>query len=236
MLNNISNFFNLVKARRIKNTLEPKDLIAIGIRDRINKSDYQPAAITYEDLENQIGGVQSVTGLNTDNTDPNNPVINIAVDGVTITGSGTIASPLTTGFQVTTINITSLQILGLSTPIELLPAPGIDKYYVIDRIEYKYTFNTLPYTLPSSPTLYLDGCFDSYIDKTLLTSATNAVCVINGNLRNTITVGSGSGAVKVITNKDVLNSNLILGTTNGENPFGGDGTIQIIIYYKIQTF
>ena len=39
-------------------------------------------------------GVQSVTGLNTDNTDPENPIINISVDGTTITGSGTPIDPL----------------------------------------------------------------------------------------------------------------------------------------------
>jgi len=41
-----------------------------------------------------VGGVQSVTGLNTDNTDPLNPVVEIAVDGVTITGDGTPGNPL----------------------------------------------------------------------------------------------------------------------------------------------
>jgi hypothetical protein len=40
------------------------------------------------------GGVQSVTGLNTDNTDPANPIVNISVDGSTITGDGTPANPL----------------------------------------------------------------------------------------------------------------------------------------------
>jgi len=39
-------------------------------------------------------GVQSVTGLDTDNTDPLNPVVQIAVDGVTVTGDGTLANPL----------------------------------------------------------------------------------------------------------------------------------------------
>lgn len=38
--------------------------------------------------------VQSVTGLNTDNTDPQNPIVKISVDGTTITGLGTPASPL----------------------------------------------------------------------------------------------------------------------------------------------
>lgn len=39
-------------------------------------------------------GVQSVTGLDTDNTDPLNPIVNIAVDGITITGQGTPGDPL----------------------------------------------------------------------------------------------------------------------------------------------
>lgn len=40
------------------------------------------------------GGVESVTGLDTDNTDPLNPIVQIAVDGVTITGDGTAGNPL----------------------------------------------------------------------------------------------------------------------------------------------
>jgi len=40
------------------------------------------------------GGVVSVTGLNTDNTDPLNPIVKLVVDNTTITGEGTIASPL----------------------------------------------------------------------------------------------------------------------------------------------
>ena len=39
-------------------------------------------------------GVQSVSGLNTDNTDPINPIVKISVDGTTIVGDGTPVSPL----------------------------------------------------------------------------------------------------------------------------------------------
>jgi hypothetical protein len=39
-------------------------------------------------------GVQSVTGLDTDNTDPQNPIVQISVDGTTIIGDGTPANPL----------------------------------------------------------------------------------------------------------------------------------------------
>lgn len=39
-------------------------------------------------------GVQSVRGLDTDNTDPQNPEVKISVDTITINGAGTPASPL----------------------------------------------------------------------------------------------------------------------------------------------
>lgn len=47
-------------------------------------------------------GVQSVTGLNTDNTDPQNPIVKISVDGVTITGDGTSSSPLQANYLPST--------------------------------------------------------------------------------------------------------------------------------------
>jgi len=42
----------------------------------------------------EVGSVESVTGLNTNNTDPLNPVVEISVDGVTIIGDGTPGNPL----------------------------------------------------------------------------------------------------------------------------------------------
>jgi hypothetical protein len=46
-------------------------------------------------INNALSGtVLSVTGLDTDNTDPQNPIVKISVDGTTITGLGTPASPL----------------------------------------------------------------------------------------------------------------------------------------------
>jgi hypothetical protein len=43
---------------------------------------------------NVFNYVESVTGLNTNNADPQNPVVRISVDGTTITGQGTPLSPL----------------------------------------------------------------------------------------------------------------------------------------------
>ena len=54
MLNNINNFFNLFKTKKIKKTLAPNDILPIGVRDTSNRSDYQPAGIFFKDLEDQL--------------------------------------------------------------------------------------------------------------------------------------------------------------------------------------
>ena len=51
--------------------------------------------IVVNDLLAELQGmVQTITGLNTDNSDPQNPVVQISVDNTTITGSGTPSDPL----------------------------------------------------------------------------------------------------------------------------------------------
>jgi len=50
MLNNLTNFFNLIRGRKIKTTLADSDLIAIGVRDSRFDGNYQPSAIKYEDF------------------------------------------------------------------------------------------------------------------------------------------------------------------------------------------
>lgn len=44
-------------------------------------------------VDTEVGGVQSVTGLHTDNTDPNNPIVKLSV-GSSLSGLGTPLSPL----------------------------------------------------------------------------------------------------------------------------------------------
>lgn len=135
------------------------------------------------------------------------------------------------------VSIDSSQILAMgTTPIEILAAPGEDNYYIVERITLEYTYGTTAYQFPTSPTFYLDGCFNSYIDRSLLTASINTVCSISGNLRNTITVGSGSGSVKILTNKNILNANLLMGTTNNDDPTNGDGTLLVKITYRIAAF
>ena len=59
-LRNISNFFNIIKKGRLKSKLVDTDMIPIGTRDVINKSVYQDTAISFKDLETQLGGAGGV--------------------------------------------------------------------------------------------------------------------------------------------------------------------------------
>jgi len=61
MLNNLTNFFNLIAGKRVKTTANPDDLITLGVRDPRTPGIYQPAAIKVSDLVS-TSGVTSVTG------------------------------------------------------------------------------------------------------------------------------------------------------------------------------
>jgi hypothetical protein len=56
MLNNLTNFFNLIVGRRIKKQLEDSDLIAVGTKQSKTLGDYKPTAIQFSDLQAQLGG------------------------------------------------------------------------------------------------------------------------------------------------------------------------------------
>ena len=106
MLNNLTNFLNLIREGKIKtaSTIAPTDLISLGTKDPNFGGGYQPTAIEFSELAAAIGGggVQSVTDNGTgvvsvNNADPANPVIGfngVNVDGITITGDGTPGNPL----------------------------------------------------------------------------------------------------------------------------------------------
>ena len=98
MLNNLTNFFNLIAGRKIKTstTIVDTDLITLGTRDPNYIGGYQPTAISYGEFVNSLSGagVQSVTGLDTDNTNPLNPIVELAIDNTTLAGQGTLLDPL----------------------------------------------------------------------------------------------------------------------------------------------
>jgi hypothetical protein len=73
MLNNLTNFFNLIQGRRIKKTLEKTDLIPLGTYDPSFGGGYKPTAIQAKDLLNNL---------------------TVTADGNTIIGDGSVDNPL----------------------------------------------------------------------------------------------------------------------------------------------
>jgi len=55
MLNNLTNFFNLIVGRKIKTIPADSDLIPLGTRDSRYDGSYQPTAIQFKDLANAVG-------------------------------------------------------------------------------------------------------------------------------------------------------------------------------------
>lgn len=87
--------FGLLTAAQID---QVNDLLVIGkkVNNLRDGSQYEEMAMTVAEFITLAGGggLQSVTGYNVDNTDPQNPVIiQTEVDGITITGTGTPGDP-----------------------------------------------------------------------------------------------------------------------------------------------
>lgn len=117
------------------NTLIPKsylnDRISQVTSTGITRTELQDtAAAIRSDIS--TGSVQSVTGLNTDNTDPANPVVKISVDGSTITGSGTPADPLVSAGGGGTTSIQTQTVSG-STTLTFTSVPASYSDYEIFR-------------------------------------------------------------------------------------------------------
>ena len=136
MLNNLTNFFNLIRGNKIKTTPDGSDLIPLGTRDPRFDGFYQPTGITVDDFVASLpaGGVQSVTalpspapggdGIFVDNTDPFNPVLNFTgvFSDTTLSGTGVFGSPLSAVFQSPSVD--GVTITGDGTPGNPLVAAG----------------------------------------------------------------------------------------------------------------
>jgi hypothetical protein len=186
------------------------------------------------DLSTQFIGISpDVNMQEKKSTLANSPTQVYTMDDITTT----VLEYVPQGPTEVSIPIESADILTLGTsPIELLEAPGEGNYYIIERVVVEYNYRGIAYVFPTSPTLSLTGCFKSFIENKILTSTTDALCIISGNLTNTITVGSGSGSVKVISTPGPINSGLYLQTTDSDNPTTGDGTLNVKITFRVAAF
>ena len=85
MLNNINNIQAILKEGMLRTDVNPLDLIVFAARDEKYDGDYRAAVMQFSDLIDDLGGLTTV-----------------AVDGVTITGDGTIGDPLEVIFPAPT--------------------------------------------------------------------------------------------------------------------------------------
>lgn len=143
------------------------------------------------------------------------------------------------GYTRKIVDLSSVQLLSLGTsPVELLPAPGVDKYYDIDKIVVEFKHGTTPYklngvtllsfqkssgsTYPTPSSIGINNGFEAYYlgdnsegDKISCSlSMSSSFSPVNGNM--------------LIRSED-NNGNTI-------NMSYGDGIMRITIYYKVLTF
>jgi len=123
------------------------------------------------------------------------------------------------GYQYySAITVTSAQTLTLfSSPVELLPAPGANKYYDF-KVYFEYTYNSSPYT--SNTILLVDNTNKRVSKEFYIEGSDNIILVSNMDTQS---------------NLSTVNSNLLLSTTVSD-PTGGDGSLKIKIWYNIVDF
>ncbi len=143
---------------------------------------------------------------NSDNKVASQKAVKAYVDAI---GSGNIITEIFT--------ITSAEILNSnSVEIELIPAPGANKYISIISYDYYLDYNSSPYTTNTQARLkYFSGDFGVI----LLNPSTDTLNV------DRHTSGGAIGPF-------ILNQNVSFYTTSG-NPVAGDSPLKIVIHYKI---
>ena len=135
-------------------------------------------------------------------------------------------------YTETIVNISSAQILAMgTTPIELLPAAGVGKYYDIDKIIFEVDGNTIDYTYSTLTSIALRGALIGEIfPASILERSFSNVFI---QLSNNALYNSG---VYNYTEDRELNLALTLTTDDSENPILGNGILRIKIYHKTIIF
>lgn len=131
--------------------------------------------------------------------------------------------------EVVEINSADILTLGAS-PVSLLPVPGAGNYYDIEKIIFEYTHVTTAYAV--TDVLRLNLATDwLYVSTGLITQSSNQVVVMYPSGAFAEDTGNTAQALAVATN-----AGLTLDTYDGTDPTLGDGTLKVIIRYKVRTF
>jgi hypothetical protein len=131
----------------------------------------------------------------------------------------------------TEVAISSANILSIeSSPVQLLPAPGVGKYYEYHgTVEYTHVSTNYTTTSMTSIGVVTEGNFaGSFISPTLISTAASGVAGFSS-------VGTNPYNTPAVIDQDAVNQPIIIAGI-GANPTLGDGTMLVKIWYKIRTF
>lgn len=123
------------------------------------------------------------------------------------------------GYQYySAVTISSGETLTLFTfPIEILPAPGANKYYDF-KVYFEYYYGTTTYV--SNTIILVDNTNKRVSKEFYIEGSDNVILVSNMDTQQNLTT---------------VNSNLLLSTTVSD-PNGGDGSLKIKIWYNVVDF
>lgn len=133
--------------------------------------------------------VESVTGLNTNNVDPQNPVVRVSVDGSTITGLGTPGSPLA---WIPQSAATLSTFAPFTTTSATYPVGAEDFQVIANRA------GTVTLTLPTASTNTGRMLLIRTITANTVVSATSNVIPLDGGAASTAILPATDGAWAVL--------------------------------------
>jgi hypothetical protein len=218
MLNNLTNFFNLIVGRRVKTTASPDDLVTLGVRDPRTPGIYQPAAIKVSDLV-PPAGVTAVTGTSpVVSSGGSTPAISIPAATNSVDGYLTAADRTTFNNKVSSVTGTApIASSGGATPAISIATASAGSSGALSSTDWS-AFNSKQTALVSGTNIKtvnstsLLGSGDVAVQPTLV-SGTNIKTV-----NSTTLLGSGDIAVQPTlvsgTNIKTINSNSLLGSGN----------------------
>lgn len=141
------------------------------------------------------------------------------------TSTGNFAKPILQR-KVTVAGGATLRGIG-STPVEIIPAPGANKFIHVSSISVSYNYNLAVYNfgVGSNPTFQFSG---GGIVSFLSAAQMNTGADFNIKLHDATGVTTVGGAISP------SNTALQLGTQDNGNASTGDGDIDVVVYYWIE--
>lgn len=141
------------------------------------------------------------------------------------TSGGHFAKPILQR-KVTVAGGATLRGIG-STPVEIIPAPGANKFIHVSSISVSYNYNLAVYNfgVGSNPTFqFTGGGIVAFI----------SAAQINGAADFNIKLNDATGVTTVGGAISPTNTALQLGTQDSGNASTGDGDIDVVVYYWIE--